>query len=102
MPANQASFAARTIQAQDAWPLREAEQKTSRLPWNRQAPFVDICMVTCSDLPFLYTAYGLTIASALECPCLLGGEGTPDVIIRYGPVPTMLGNVRDRGAAYEV
>jgi len=59
-------------------------------------------MVTCSDLPFLYTAYGLTIASALECPSLLGGEGTPDVIVRYGLVPTTLGHVRDRGVTYEV
>jgi hypothetical protein len=54
------------------------------------------------QLPFLYTAGGLTIASALECPSLLQGEGVPDVIIRYGSVPTTLGNVRDRGIAYEV
>ncbi len=59
-------------------------------------------MVACSSSPFLYTAFGLTIASALECPGLLRGEGAPDVAIRYGQVPTTLGNVRDRGVAYEV
>jgi hypothetical protein len=60
------------------------------------------CMATCSSSRFLYTVFGLTMASALECPGLLGGEGAPDVTIRYGQVPTTLGNVRDRGVAYEM
>lgn len=65
-------------------------------------PLLDTLMAACSSSLFLYTVYGLTVVSALECPGLLWGEGAPDVTIRYGQVPTTLGNVRDRGVAYEV
>lgn len=50
---------------------------------------------------FHYTAYGLHIASALECPELLPGEGPPDVSIRYGSVPSALDNPKDTGVLYQ-
>jgi hypothetical protein len=51
---------------------------------------------------FHYTAYGLTIESAIQCPDLLPGGNRPDVTIRYGDVPTALENPRDRGVLFQL
>lgn len=42
--------------------------------------------------PFLYRAYGLLVASAIELPELLPGDGIPDILIREESVPKRLAN----------
>lgn len=37
-----------------------------------------------------YQAYGLTIESELKLPQLLASTGNPDIVVRYGKVPTSL------------
>jgi hypothetical protein len=53
------------------------------------------------SLPYYYQAYGLTIASALECPQLLPGSGPADVTIRLGTVPADLSPGAMGGALYQ-
>ena len=49
-----------------------------------------------------YRSYGLEIDSELLLPELLpGGEGQPDVHIRFGPVPTALPDFRSGGSYYQ-
>lgn len=51
---------------------------------------------------FRYTAYGLTIESAIRCPELSPGGNDPDVAFRYGDVPTALENPKDQGVLFQV
>lgn len=51
--------------------------------------------------PYLYSVYGLNIASYLPCPELLLGTGRPDVTICYGTVPESLANARSKGICYQ-
>lgn len=51
---------------------------------------------------FTYHAYGLNIASDLECQELLAGDGAaPDVRVRSGPVPAGLASPPAQGVAYQ-
>lgn len=51
---------------------------------------------------FTYHAYGLSIASDLECPELLRGNGAaPDVRVRFGPAPAGLASPQAQGVAYQ-
>ena len=54
------------------------------------------------SFPHRYSAFGLSIASAIECPGFLGGGGTPEVFIRPGPVPTFLGQPWGDGQYFQV
>lgn len=49
----------------------------------------------------LYFAYGLTVVSELPCPELVTGTGAPDVVIREGSVPMVLGGRTDGGICFE-
>ena len=49
-----------------------------------------------------YLAYGLNIASDIECPELLPGNGAPDVCVHYGRVPERLENPSMQGVLYQV
>ena len=51
---------------------------------------------------FTYRAYGLNIASDIECPELIPDGGTPDVRVRFGRVPEQLANPSTQGMLYEV
>ncbi len=52
---------------------------------------------------FTYNAFGLRIASQLECPELSYGNGAaPDVTVRFGAVPDYLDSPNAQGAAYQV
>ena len=51
---------------------------------------------------YLYSAFGLTIASELECPELLPGKGKPDVTISYGKVPDNIANPNKEGFRYSI
>lgn len=49
-----------------------------------------------------HTAYGLTFDSEIPLPEFLpGGDGVPDVTIRYGAVPERLPDASDRGIAWQ-
>lgn len=50
---------------------------------------------------YCYAAFGLTVASDLECPELMPGSGPPDVTIRRGSVPTDLPNPTASGVRYQ-
>ncbi len=52
---------------------------------------------------FAYFAYGLSIASDLECPELQPSDGSaPDVRVRFGPVPEQLESPKAQGVLYQV
>jgi hypothetical protein len=54
-------------------------------------------------LEYLYNAFGLNIASEIECPQLVAGKGLlPDVSVRYGSVPLELEQVQARGKFYQI
>lgn len=48
-----------------------------------------------------YSAFGLSLASALPCPELAAGSPYPDVVIRYGEVPLALPTARASGVRYQ-
>jgi HPr serine kinase-like protein len=48
-----------------------------------------------------YRAFGLVFTCPFACPELTPGEGTPDVVIRFGEVPHTLGAARRRGVRFE-
>jgi hypothetical protein len=50
---------------------------------------------------YSYSVYGLNVASSIPLPELSGGEGKPDVTIRYGPVPTLLQGAAESGSFYQ-
>ena len=50
---------------------------------------------------YRYKAFGLRIDSALECPELLPGSETPEVVIRYGEVPMALDDAKAKGVLYQ-
>lgn len=52
-------------------------------------------------LPYLYRAFGLTIASEIAFPELLPGEGEPDVRVVYGAVPEHLDAPVKTGVLFE-
>jgi hypothetical protein len=57
----------------------------------------------CEGMPiYKYLAYGLNIASEIECPELVAGNGAPDVRVRYGRVPERLENPTGQGVLYQV
>ena len=53
-------------------------------------------------MEYVYTVYGITIASELEFPQLLTGSGAPDVWVRYGAVPEHLPSPVRTGVLFEV
>ncbi len=54
-------------------------------------------------MPHHYSAYGLNIASEIECPQLMAAPGSPpDVTIRRGPAPHALDPTRAHGRSYQV
>jgi len=57
--------------------------------------------VTAREDPHLYSAFGLNIASDFELARLPNGEGTPDVTVRFGSVPTKLESVAVEGVWYQ-
>ena len=48
-----------------------------------------------------YTAFGLRFAAEFPCPELTPGGGSPDVLIRYGVVPTTLATAKHTGVRYQ-
>ena len=50
---------------------------------------------------YSYFVYGLNVESSFPLPELSAGEGTPDVTIRYGPVPTSLRGAVESGNFYQ-
>ena len=50
---------------------------------------------------YCYKAYGLNIASCLECPDLLTATGPAEVTIHYGHIPQHLPNIQGQGVCYE-
>jgi hypothetical protein len=51
---------------------------------------------------YYYKAFGLTIASALECPELSPAQGPAEVSIEYGQVPEALESVLEQTAWFQV
>jgi hypothetical protein len=52
---------------------------------------------------YQYTAYGMNLASELECPGLLPPRGENcDVEIRFGQIPQELENITSRGVLFQV
>lgn len=55
-----------------------------------------------TDLLYVYYAFGLHIASEIECPQLLAGGGSPpDLTIRYGRVMRELEQAQTQGTNYQ-
>lgn len=50
---------------------------------------------------YTYSAFGLKIASEIECPEMQKTSGNPDVTIRLGFVPNTLNNSSYKGACFE-
>ena len=50
---------------------------------------------------YSYTAFGLCFAIEFPCPELVPGRGSPDVLIRYGVVPTTLAAAKKTGVRYQ-
>jgi hypothetical protein len=50
---------------------------------------------------YFYTAFGLCFATEFPCPELAPGRGSPDVLIRYGVVPTTLAVAKKSGVCYQ-
>ena len=48
-----------------------------------------------------FTAFGLTISSAIHFPELLPATGAPDITVSYGHVPVELPHAKDRGPGYQ-
>ncbi|NCJ08053.1 hypothetical protein GS597_16365 [Synechococcales cyanobacterium C] len=50
---------------------------------------------------YTYRAYGLMFSLEFPCPELLPAKGEPDVVVRYGDIPTSLKNPQVQGVLYE-